>query len=41
MFADVYGRIYNRISIFVNLPVESLDRLALQQRIEEMGATRD
>lgn len=41
MFADVYGRIYNRISIFVNLPFESLDRLALQRRIEEMGATRD
>ena len=41
MFADVHGRIYNRTSIFVNLPFESLDRLALQRRIEEMGATRD
>lgn len=41
MFADVHGRIYNRTSIFMNLSFESLDRLALQRRIEEMGATRD
>ena len=37
LFADVYGQITNRISIFVNLPITSLDRLALQERLQEIG----
>jgi protein-tyrosine-phosphatase len=37
LFADVYGQIHNRISIFVNLPIASLDRLSLKQRLDEIG----
>lgn len=38
-FADAYRMLNNRISIFVNLPLASLDRLTLQQRLDEIGAT--
>ena len=40
-FADAYRRLSNRISIFVSLPVDSIDRLALQTRIDDIGQTRD
>jgi arsenate reductase len=40
-FADAYGRLNNRINIFVNLPMQSLDRLTLQKRLEDIGYTRD
>ena len=36
-FADAYGRLYNRISIFLNLPLGSLDRLALKNRLDQIG----
>ncbi len=36
-FADSYRMLSNRISIFVNLPITSLDRLALQNRLKEIG----
>ncbi len=36
-FADVYRMLANRISIFVNLPLRSLDRLSLQRRLDEIG----
>lgn len=36
-FADAYGRLSNRISIFVNLPFEGLDRLSLQKRLDDIG----
>lgn len=36
-FADVYGQIHNRISIFVSLPIAALDKLTLQRRLDEMG----
>jgi arsenate reductase len=36
-FADAYRMLSNRISIFVNLPMHSLDRLALQRRLNEIG----
>lgn len=36
-FADTYRTLNNRISIFVNLPIASLDRLALQKRISDIG----
>ncbi|MGF1624199.1 MAG: arsenate reductase ArsC [Alphaproteobacteria bacterium] len=36
-FADVYRMLANRISIFVNLPLKSLDRLSLQRRLDEIG----
>jgi arsenate reductase (thioredoxin) len=38
-FADTYRQLENRISIFVNLPIASLDRLSLQARIDEIGRT--
>ena len=40
-FADAYGRLWNRISIFTNLPLQSLDRLALQKRLDEIGHQTD
>lgn len=36
-FADAYGRLHNRISIFVSLPLGSLDRLALKRRLDAIG----
>lgn len=36
-FADAYRMLNNRIALFTNLPVDSLDQLALQQRLEEIG----
>ncbi len=36
-FADVYSMIHARIEPFVNLPIATLDRLALQRRVHEMG----
>jgi protein-tyrosine-phosphatase len=36
-FADSYRMLSNRISIFVNLPMKSLDRLSLQRRLDEIG----
>jgi protein-tyrosine-phosphatase len=36
-FADAYRMLNNRISIFVSLPLRSLDRLSLQKRLDEIG----
>jgi arsenate reductase (thioredoxin) len=36
-FADTYRLMSNRIGIFVNLPMSSLDRLAIQKRLDEIG----
>lgn len=36
-FADAYRMLNNRISIFVNLPIGSLDRLTLQKRLDAIG----
>ena len=36
-FADTYRMLNNRIGIFVSLPFASLDRLALQKRLDEIG----
>ncbi|MCY4550478.1 MAG: arsenate reductase ArsC [Defluviicoccus sp.] len=38
-FVDTYRMLTNRISIFVNLPIASLDRLALQERLDDIGRT--
>ena len=40
-FADAYGRLQNRITVFVNLPFQGLDRLSLQKRLDSIGATKD
>ena len=37
LFAEVYGMLERRISIFVNLPMASLDRLSLQKRLDDIG----
>ncbi len=37
-FADAYRMLNNRISIFTSLPMNTLDRLALQKRLDEIGA---
>ena len=37
-FAETYRILHNRIDIFVNLPLSSLDKLALQRRLEEIGS---
>ncbi|WP_296201343.1 arsenate reductase ArsC [uncultured Hyphomicrobium sp.] len=36
-FADTYRMLAQRISIFVNLPLASLDRLTLQKRLDDIG----
>jgi arsenate reductase len=36
-FADTYRMLDNRIGLFVNLPMASLDRLALQKRLDDIG----
>ena len=36
-FADTYRRLERRIGAFVNLPLASLDRMALQHRLAEIG----
>jgi arsenate reductase (thioredoxin) len=38
-FADTYRMLSNRISVFVNLPLASIDKLALQKRLREIGET--
>ncbi|MDH3240387.1 MAG: arsenate reductase ArsC [Alphaproteobacteria bacterium] len=36
-FADTFRMITQRVGIFVNLPLRSLDRLSLQKRMDEIG----
>jgi arsenate reductase len=40
-FADTFRMLDNRISIFVNLPINSLDKLALQKQLDSIGKSRD
>jgi len=40
-FADAYRQLSNRITIFANLPLDSLDRLSLQRRLDAIGKTQD
>lgn len=37
-FVKALSELDSRISIFVNLPIDSLDRLKLQQRLNEIGS---
>ena len=39
-FRKVFRELENRIRIFVNLKISSLDRLSLQNRLQEIGTTR-
>lgn len=36
-FADTYRMLNNRISIFISLPMSTLDKLALKKRLDEIG----
>ncbi len=40
-FAEAFRMLNNRISIFVNLPLRSLDKLSLQQRLDAIGRASD
>ena len=40
-FADALRMLTNRINIFVSLPLEKLDRLSLQRKLDEIGKTKD
>jgi protein-tyrosine-phosphatase len=40
-FAEAYRMLNSRISIFISLPLRSLDRLTLQARLEQIGRTRE
>jgi len=39
-FADAYRMLNNRIGIFVNLPLSSLDSMSQQKRLNEIGKTQ-
>jgi len=39
VFAHTYRMLNNRIGLFVNLPIRSLDKLSLQQRLDQIGKT--
>jgi hypothetical protein len=40
-FADAFRMLNNRIEIFVNLPMKSVDQLSLQRRLDEIGRMGD
>ena len=40
-FADTYRMMNQRLTLFMNLPLASLDRLSLQRRLEEIGRRRE
>ena len=40
-FADAYRQLYNRISVFVSLPLSSLDGIALKGKLDEIGLIQD
>ena len=39
-FADTHRMLYQRIGIFTNLPLASLDRLSLQRRLDDIGRSK-
>ena len=38
-FAEVFRQIENQIKVFAALPLEKLDRLAIQRKVREIGAS--
>jgi len=40
-FRDALNALQNRIKLFVSLPIEKLDRMALQRKAAEIGRSRD
>lgn len=41
VFADTYRMMNNRIGLFMNLPMATLDKLSLQRRLDEIGQRRE
>ncbi|MTD96337.1 arsenate reductase ArsC [Hyphomicrobium sp. xq] len=39
-FADTHRMLYQRIGIFVNLPLQSLDKISLQRRLDDIGRSK-
>lgn len=39
-FFDTYRMLANRISLFTSLPLESLDRISLQNRLRQIGSSK-
>jgi arsenate reductase (thioredoxin) len=39
-FLKAYTELYRRISLFINLPFDTLSKLALKKRLEEIGHTQ-
>ena len=37
LFAEIYGMLERRISIFVDLPITTLDGLSLKKSLDEIG----
>nr|CRH06941.1 putative Protein tyrosine phosphatase [Candidatus Magnetococcus massalia] len=35
-FADTFKQLYNRIGVFINLPITTLDKLSLQTKLDEI-----
>ncbi len=40
-FSDAFRRLSERIGVFIDLPIASLDKLTLQARLKEIGATNE
>lgn len=40
-FSETYRMLNSRISIFVNLPIASIDQLSLQRKLNEIGTVTD
>lgn len=40
-FADTYRMLERRLDIFVNLPITALDKLSLQERLDEIGRSKN
>ncbi len=38
-FSDTFRHLSNRINIFTNLPMDKLDKLSLQKKLDEIGKT--
>jgi hypothetical protein len=41
VFAKTYGALRRRIAAFVELPLKSLSRMALQSHVDHIGSTAD
>ncbi|MGE0652198.1 MAG: arsenate reductase ArsC [Alphaproteobacteria bacterium] len=37
VFAEVFRQLYTRITLFIALPMQSLDRLSLQKKLDDLG----